>query len=496
MKANLVMMPHHPGDVVMALPAVEFLRRNFPDQPVDFLVSPENAPLLHGHPHLRRVWEVDVRGIAHDLQSGAAEALSRRRRELEGALPAEGYHLSLNLFQGRPCSWVQGWIPAGRKAGRRLFPGGGEGVDGRVAEHLFAIPAERSANPFHATDLYIAMACEALGHPLFPPSAPFLGLAPPRLPARSERSPWNDRPYGVAHPGSAHLGKRWPDSHWRRFFSLCLEAGMPLAVTGSAEERDWILGLLPDGCDGRGLPITVLAGELSLDASAEWIRRGAWLVAGDTVAQHLAAAQGTPVLALFGPSSPWETGPWSPHALVAYQPKRLGPELEFAVPSPDLAAFPPEAVADWVLRGKRGDALPLWEPHWPPGQSHLRWRKVGDGVDPAPAPTELWKRILAGEGYGADGDHPHGDHPLVRSLNRARQAPSPANFRHLEAEEAAWARQTQDDLVWEAYRVGLRGLPAESPEILLQSRKYRLKRAFWEASLRRMDGAKRQNGLN
>ncbi len=498
MKGNLVMMPHHPGDVIMALPAAQALDRLYPDQPVDFLVSPECASLLRGHPGLRRVWEVDVRSIAVELESGDASASNRRRRSLEATLPPEGYHLSLNLFQGRACAWLQGWIPADLKSGRRLHTDGSESVDGRVSEHLFAIPAERAANPFHATDLYIAMAREALGQPLFPPSPPFLTLPLPRLPERPDDAlPWAERRFGVAHPGSAHAGKRWPDAHWRRFFALCLEAGMPLAITGTAEERDWLLGLLPEYGDGHGARLRLAAGELSLDASAEWIRRAAWLVAGDTVAQHMAAAQGTPVLALFGPSSPWETGPWTPQAWVACRPKRLGPDLAFATPDPDLASFTPEAVAGWLLRGKLSEALPLWEPVWRMGQSHLRWGRVGDGSDPVPASTGLWRQILAGDGFGgAEAANRDADHPLLSRLDSALRDPSPTRLHRLESEERAWAEATRDDLVWEAYRIALRGLPTDSVGILLQSRKHRLKRALWEASLRRMDGAERQNGVN
>jgi ADP-heptose:LPS heptosyltransferase len=221
MAGFLVMMPHHPGDVLMALPVAMMLARVYPDHPIDFLVSPECASLLQSHPCLRKVWEVDIKGISTDLAQGSETQLLSRQRTLFQDLPADGYFLSLNLFQGRACAWIQGWISAQRKAGRRQREGGDDCVDGRVGEHLFALPVERQANPFHTTDLYLAMAREALGHPLFPPLSPFANSPTPRLPPISTSRPIPYSRFGVVHPGSAHSGKRWPDTHWKS----CLQEG-------------------------------------------------------------------------------------------------------------------------------------------------------------------------------------------------------------------------------------------------------------------------------
>lgn len=47
------------GDVVLATPVVEKLRRHFPDATIDFLLRQGNEALLEGHPHIRQVliWE-------------------------------------------------------------------------------------------------------------------------------------------------------------------------------------------------------------------------------------------------------------------------------------------------------------------------------------------------------------------------------------------------------------------------------------------------------
>jgi heptosyltransferase-1 len=67
-------------------------------------------------------------------------------------------------------------------------------------------------------------------------------------------------------------------------------------------------------------PLVNLAGRTSLAELAGVLRRAQLAVTTDTGAMHLAAALGTPVVALFGPTAPWRTGPFGP----GHQVVRLG----------------------------------------------------------------------------------------------------------------------------------------------------------------------------
>ena len=57
------------------------------------------------------------------------------------------------------------------------------------------------------------------------------------------------------------------------------------------------------------LLISGLVGRLSLPEMVEWIRLSRLMVTNDTGPMHVAAALGTPVVALFGPTDPKRTGP-------------------------------------------------------------------------------------------------------------------------------------------------------------------------------------------
>lgn len=59
-----------------------------------------------------------------------------------------------------------------------------------------------------------------------------------------------------------------------------------------------------------GEPVLNFVGQLSLSESAELFKRAKLFIGPDTGATHVAAATGTPTIALFGPSSPVRWGPW------------------------------------------------------------------------------------------------------------------------------------------------------------------------------------------
>ncbi|MGC3966623.1 MAG: glycosyltransferase family 9 protein [Pirellulales bacterium] len=57
-------------------------------------------------------------------------------------------------------------------------------------------------------------------------------------------------------------------------------------------------------------------GAFTLLGSAELIRRAHLFITGDTGPMHIAAAVGTPIVALFGPADPLKTGPYTTDAIV------------------------------------------------------------------------------------------------------------------------------------------------------------------------------------
>ena len=87
---------------------------------------------------------------------------------------------------------------------------------------------------------------------------------------------------------------------------LVKEQAVDVVFTGGPTDRSVIDGILTR----MAMPAANLAGRTSLPVLAAIYRRAALLVTTDTGPMHLAAAVGTPVVALFGPTAPWRTGPF------------------------------------------------------------------------------------------------------------------------------------------------------------------------------------------
>jgi 3-deoxy-D-manno-octulosonic-acid transferase/heptosyltransferase-1 len=112
---------------------------------------------------------------------------------------------------------------------------------------------------------------------------------------------------------------KWPTKLWQpnRFAALARrireELGCEVVFTGSNSDRPVIrriMGMMPSA------PVS-LAGQTSLKELAYLYTRCKLLVTTDTGPMHVAAAMGCPVVALFGPTAPWRTGPYGKgHAVI------------------------------------------------------------------------------------------------------------------------------------------------------------------------------------
>jgi len=153
-----------------------------------------------------------------------------------------------------------------------------------------ALPAAGSGR--HATDYYLDQVATLAG---------CSSDAIPRIACPEAR-----RNFAVIHPFSGSPRKNWPLEKFRTLAGG-LERTMPVC---------W--------CAGREDP--PLEGAVCIDdlyRLACWLAQAALYVGNDSGITHLAAAVGTPVLALFGPTDPAIWGPRGPHVRIArWEPSR------------------------------------------------------------------------------------------------------------------------------------------------------------------------------
>lgn len=123
------------------------------------------------------------------------------------------------------------------------------------------------------------------------------------------------------HPGAGPYSpaRRWPPASFAALAARLAAEGATLVLVGTADD---------DGAAVRaaGAPIDLdLTGATDVPTLAAVLARCALVVANDGGVMHLAAAVGTPVMAVFGPSNDRAWGPWpsgrpgapSPHRVVA-----------------------------------------------------------------------------------------------------------------------------------------------------------------------------------
>jgi heptosyltransferase I len=280
------------GDVIHTLPTLEAVRSLYPQGHITWLVEDTNAPVLAGHPDLDEVWPVPrprlrngrfLENVRDLIQTG------RRLRE-------EPFDLVIDL-QGLLKSAVWAALARGeRKVGYN-----------RTREFSYLALTERLA-PFdpeaHAVWRYLNVA-RHLGAPATPPRFR-LGLNTPEdlsrlLPLKT------GQPLAVLHPGARWPTKLWPGAYWARLAEwLACHQGFQIVITGSPGDRILAAEIIAQA----KVPLTNLAGRTSLAELAALLQHARLAVTTDTGPMHLAAALGTPVAALFGPTAPWRTGPF------------------------------------------------------------------------------------------------------------------------------------------------------------------------------------------
>ena len=118
----------------------------------------------------------------------------------------------------------------------------------------------------------------------------------------------------VLHPGSGSRKKAWKVNsfvHWRRncIEMIVLRFLCPSALLTHKSKKTTLMAFLQDSIPLHNLP---------LDELAAILKQCDLYVGNDSGITHLAAAVGTPVVALFGPTDPRVWGPRGKHVSILY----------------------------------------------------------------------------------------------------------------------------------------------------------------------------------
>lgn len=149
-------------------------------------------------------------------------------------------------------------------------------------------------------------------------------LTPPQLGSALDRADsWSklsqlsgfnltEQAYTIIHPLPMWQYKRWTDIGWLSLIQHLLSRGQRVIITGgpAASEQNYAKMLADHFVEQAGEMAVSLAGKTSFAEMSVLLAQATAYIGPDTATTHLAAACGTPTLAIFGPTNPVKWAPW------------------------------------------------------------------------------------------------------------------------------------------------------------------------------------------
>ena len=286
------------GDFVRCHSVVRLLRAQNPDRAVDIVSSTLCAPLADYMPGVRRAIITDLprRRLGIAMQRQLADQL-RRGKYGQALVMSRKWKAALAPWLAR--------IPV-----RTGFAG----------EFRFGL-----LNDVRFGERKLARMIDQMGALALPKDAP----PPTEWPLPELKVPAHDvqtwlarrrlagesRPIVTLSPGAVGAGKAWPVDHYAELAKALATDGASVWILGGPSETSLATKIIAaagdrvrdlTGSDLRDAVLALAAADVS--------------VTNDSGLMHVAAATGTPTVAIFGPTSPWHWKPLNPVAAILEPP--------------------------------------------------------------------------------------------------------------------------------------------------------------------------------
>ncbi len=311
----LVIKLKHIGDVLLAVPAIRALKKNFPDAEVSALVNSGTEEMLTLNPLLGRVMTFDRHTLKLPLAKRAAGELGFIKR-----LRRERFDMTVDLTSGDRPSLI-GFLSGARY--RLGYDPGKKGFKGKrlLYTHLAAQPDGSLHTVLRDLRLVEEFGITANGLAVdIYTSAKDDTFVEALLKGRGIEK---GGPYAHIHPASRWLFKCWTDDGMAYVIDRLESAGIRTVLTSGPEAQE-VKKVKAIVSKAKGAPID-LSGRLSLKQLASLSRRALFFFGVDTAPMHIAAATNAKVIAIFGPSGSFNWGPWDNDWATSHKKAGLAP---------------------------------------------------------------------------------------------------------------------------------------------------------------------------
>ncbi len=293
----LIIKLRYIGDVLLATPTLRAIKAARPDVRVTMMVNRGTEGILSGNPDIDEILVLDKGSLAAQWRL----IVQLRRRRFDTVLDLTDGDRSAFL------SWVSGALvrigfnDEQRRRGvcYSVIVPPQLGLRHRIERDLAAlkllgVPASEQQPKLWLTEEDEASADQLLD----------------RLGIRRERA------LIILQPGARYWFKAWPAERFAELADrLASEYDCQVLIGGSKDEEA-LAQRIHEAATSR--PVSI-AGRTTLKQFAAIAKRASLFVGNDSGAMHIAAAVGTPMVALFGPSNPDEWGPRGSQAQVLYK---------------------------------------------------------------------------------------------------------------------------------------------------------------------------------
>lgn len=291
--ASLILRaPNWLGDCIMAIPAIQALRRSFPQTHLAVMAPGGLSPLFH--------W---IDGVDQVLSSPGGRGFRNWKARS---------HLALELRQRRFSTGIL--LPNSLSSAFWMWRSGvqkriGTACNGRSLFLTDPVPLTPEILEAHQAEWYLH---------LLTPLGIQASLTPPalRIPermvdsaARQIKADWGNstQRYALIAPGSAYgPAKDWTASSFAEVARRCRqELGLNVLVTGSPADRPAAERIVQEAGEG----VINIAGMTTLDTFLQLLSGASAYLGNDSGASHCAAAFGIPTVVIFGSTRPDRTRP-------------------------------------------------------------------------------------------------------------------------------------------------------------------------------------------
>ena len=288
------------GDVLLMVPSIRAFRDAYPRAHIAALVNAGTQAMLSGNPILDEVLVFDPGWKTLPWRQRVAEEMKflwevRRRK----------FDLAVNMTEGDRGAFLCLASGAGTKVG--VKDPGGLWWKKMIFDHMVRIPDWKAHMVEQMLEIPRSLGLTPINKRVEIFYSPEDGEYIRRI--LSEEGVGPQEPLVHIHPTSRWLFKCWRDDGMAKVIDELERSGKGRVVlTSGGEERELEkVRKILEKCQTR--PVS-LAGKTTLKQLAALSSRARLFIGVDTAPMHIAAAVGTPVLALFGPSGEFNWGPW------------------------------------------------------------------------------------------------------------------------------------------------------------------------------------------